>query len=60
VYLWAREPGQTVADALAGEPCEAPTAFEGQGEAVAIDPDGSGYTTVSEGEHPTIHTARVG
>lgn len=60
VYLWARDPGQTVADVLAGEPCEAPTTFEPQGEAVAIDPDGRGYTTVSEGEHPPIHTARVG
>ena len=60
VYLWARGPGQTVAGALASEPCEAPTAFEPQGEAVAVDPDGRGYTTVSEGEHPPIHTARLG
>jgi hypothetical protein len=42
VYLWPRDAGQTVADALAGEPCEAPVAFEPQGEAVALDPGGGG------------------
>lgn len=58
VYLWDRGPDQTVAQALGGEPCRAPSAPERQGEAIAVAADGSGYTTLGEGAHPMIHTAR--
>lgn len=54
--LFRREANQTVAQALAHEPCELPSpmeevppaSFEPQGEAIALLPDGSGYLTVSE------------
>jgi len=47
--LYFRAPGQAVAAAVSAEPCELP-AFpnEPQGEAVTIDPDVTGYVTVSE------------
>jgi hypothetical protein len=53
VWLWAREPGQTVAEALAGEPCEVRSALEPQGEAVAFV-DG-GLMTLSEGVNQPLH-----
>jgi hypothetical protein len=43
-----------VTDALQGEPCDGPTPFEIQGEAVALTPDGRGYLTVPEGESPRM------
>jgi hypothetical protein len=33
----------------------APSAIEPQGEAIAFDADGRGYTTVSEGTNPPLH-----
>ena len=54
VLVWDREDGQSVADALEGEPCEAPAPFELQGEALALTPDGRGYVTVPEGEAPRL------
>ena len=59
VWLWDRASGQSVAEALAGEPCRAPSASEAQGESVALDPDGRGYTTVSEGAHPAVDHFRL-
>jgi hypothetical protein len=55
VFIWPRQDGQTVAEALAGAPCEAPSAIETQGEAIAFTPDGGGYYTVSEGANPTLY-----
>ena len=55
MFIWAREDGQTVAEALAGTPCEAPSAIETQGEAIAFTPDADGYYTVSEGANPTLY-----
>jgi hypothetical protein len=55
VWVWSRPEGASVADALAGEPCEGDSANEAQGEAIAIDPDGLGYMTVSEGANPELH-----
>ncbi len=47
--LYFRAPGQSIAQAVAAEPCELPPfPNEPQGEAIAIDPDGSGFVTVSE------------
>ncbi len=59
VWLWTRAQGQSVGDALAAAPCEAASAAEQQGEAIAFDADGRGYVTVSEGEHPAVHHFRL-
>jgi hypothetical protein len=55
--LYRRGDAQTVAEALAGKPCELPWTSETtppahaeiQGEAIALLPDESGYVTASEG-----------
>jgi hypothetical protein len=63
IWVWAREPGTPLAGALAmprAPVCEARAAIEPQGEAVAIDADGSGYRTASEGAHPPLHHYRAG
>jgi hypothetical protein len=54
VWMWKRQPGQTIADALAADPCRAPSPDERQGESIAFDREWS-YYTVSEGEHPPIN-----
>jgi hypothetical protein len=53
VWLWSREPGESVAEALAGEPCEVRAAPEAQGEAVAFV-DG-GLVTLGEGVNQPLH-----
>jgi hypothetical protein len=53
VWLWVRRDGETVADAMRGQPCRAPSAREPQGEAITFD--GEAYVTVSEGSSPTIN-----
>jgi hypothetical protein len=59
VLLWDRAEGRSVAEALAGTPCSAPAPAEVQGEALALDPDGRGYVTVSEGVGSPIHRFRL-
>jgi hypothetical protein len=54
VWMWSRDPGESIADALAREPCTAPSPEERQGESIAFDRDW-GYFTVSEGTAPPIH-----
>ena len=54
VWMWHREPGTTVAETLAGEPCDAPSPDEVQGEAIAFL-DNNAYSTVSEGSTPDLH-----
>jgi hypothetical protein len=56
VWLWDRAEGQSVAEALAGEPCEAPSQVEPQGEAIAFTADGRGYFTASEGDSVPIYS----
>lgn len=51
---WKRTTAQTVADALATEPCEIPLTAEPQGETLAFTADGTGYYTLSEGAHQPI------
>lgn len=58
VLLWWRQDGTTVAEAMAGGPCEAPSVNEAQGETVAIESDVGGYVTVSEGMNPPINVFR--
>jgi hypothetical protein len=50
VWLWHRPAGSSVADALAEEPCEAPSPDEIQGESIAFLADRS-YATISEGSN---------
>ncbi|MGB5757310.1 MAG: hypothetical protein WBM50_10375, partial [Acidimicrobiales bacterium] len=67
VWLFARPPGQTLAQALASEPCEGGAAAETQGEAVGFLPDDGSdasprsirYVTVSEGPNPPINVVTV-
>jgi hypothetical protein len=54
VWMWHRLEGQTVAEALSAEPCEAPSPDERQGESIAID-DALNYWTVSEGINKDIN-----
>ncbi len=54
-FWFPREKGEAVADALSKPPCAVPLATEPQGEAIGIAADGSGYYTVSEGEHQPIY-----
>jgi len=53
VWMWHRPSGGTVADALATDPCTAPSPDEVQGESIAFLSNGS-YATVSEGENPDL------
>jgi len=53
VWMWRKAQGATVAEALNGEPCVAPSPDEVQGEAIAFLSDG-GYQTISEGENPDL------
>ena len=54
VWMWHRTPGATIADALEGEPCAAPSPDEDQGESIAFMDDDA-YVTISEGENPPLH-----
>jgi hypothetical protein len=51
VRYWAREPGESVAAALARPPCSLPLSegFAAQGEALGFTPDGRSYLTTTEG-----------
>jgi hypothetical protein len=56
IWVFDRSPGQSVATALTGTPCEAPAAPEQQGEAIAFLPgDGVHLATASEGSRPELH-----
>ncbi len=57
VWMWHLAPGGTVADALAADPCQAPSPEEIQGESIAFLADGS-YVTVSEGSSPELFTVQ--
>jgi hypothetical protein len=59
VWMWHQSPGTQVADALAAEPCTAPSPDEVQGESIAFLADGT-YTTISEGSHPDLHVVERG
>lgn len=49
LYLWARSPGQSVAEAISGEPCVVTVTGERQGEAVGYELGGNGLLLTSEG-----------
>jgi hypothetical protein len=46
--LWIREMGSPLHEAFANQPCTVPLQTEIQGETMAINPQGNGYTTLSE------------
>ncbi|MDQ3647827.1 MAG: hypothetical protein M3433_04470 [Actinomycetota bacterium] len=54
--VWSRRRGQSLAAALRREPCAAGAdlAGEGQGEALALTPDGRAFFTVPEGRRPAL------
>jgi hypothetical protein len=47
-FLWRRAPGETIADALATDPCPIPLVAQNQGEALGFSLDGRGYYSASE------------
>jgi hypothetical protein len=53
VWMWHRDPGATIAETLAAEPCFAASPDEVQGEAIAFLPDNA-FSTVSEGRSPDL------
>lgn len=53
--LWRREPGESIAQAIARAGCDVTLPSEPQGEAIAFSPDDLSLYTVSEGVHPPIH-----
>ncbi len=54
IWLWQRD-GNSIAASFAQAPCEAPSAVETQGEAIAFRSDGRGYFTVSEGQNVALN-----
>jgi hypothetical protein len=49
VFLWIREPGASIAEAMAGTVFSLPRRNEPQGESIGFAADGRGYFTISEG-----------
>lgn len=54
LHLWSRAPGTSIAEALAGPRCRAALLTDGQGESLALAPDGGGAWTVPEGTGAAI------
>jgi hypothetical protein len=52
VYVWSRDPGEPVANALTRQPCVLPGPPDRIGEAIAFMPDGSLVTTSEGAEAP--------
>lgn len=55
-FVWSRGRGESVAAALGRRPCspDADLLVEGQGEALALTPDGRAFYTVPEGSRPAL------
>jgi hypothetical protein len=56
IWVWPRLAGRSVAESLAGEPCQVQIAPEPQGEAIAVR--GGSLITVSEGVNPDLFEVR--
>jgi len=54
-YIWQRDSGASIAEALRTDDCPVPVAQEPQGEAICFSSDGEGYITISEGVNPVIY-----
>jgi hypothetical protein len=48
IYHWKKSKNESIADALRRKPQVVPSAIEPQGESVAFDRGGNGYSTISE------------
>jgi len=57
LFLYSMGAGQSVADALAQEPCELSVADEMLGEAVTWLASGSGFVTIGEGEGARVNVS---
>lgn len=57
LWYYPMSAGATVAEALAGTPCNVPVAAEGQGEAVGFLGGGEGYLTIGEGVNAPVNQA---
>lgn len=55
VWVWQLQDSAELWQAFAGEPCEAPSTIEPQGEALAFDAGSAGFYTASEGMNPPIY-----
>jgi len=55
VWVSLRPEGRPLWEAFHTTTCEAPSAIETQGEAIAFDADGRGYFTISEGSFPAFN-----
>ena len=53
-FLWERD-GASIVEALTKPTCTVPLPSQPQGESIALDFDGSGYLTISEGAKPTVY-----
>jgi hypothetical protein len=60
VLRFPRQPGASIAEALAGAPCIDALPLQPQGEAVALSPTGGTVVTTSEGPSAPIQTQEVG
>jgi hypothetical protein len=60
-YAWRRDRSESIATALKRHPCTARVNLlrEGQGEAIALSPDGRTFYTVPEGRAPMIRRYRA-
>lgn len=57
-FAWRRAEGQTVSEALLGEPCALPLASEIQGETIALFPGGEAFVTTTEGTRAPLSISR--
>lgn len=53
-YLWLRQGSEPLSSTIERPACPIPLRREEQGEAIAFAPDGSGYFTLSEGQHSRV------
>ncbi len=57
IWMWDRPPGTLVSQALLGQPCEAPSAFEIQGESLAFVSDHD-WATLAEARSAELNVTR--
>jgi hypothetical protein len=57
IWMWHRDPDQTIDQAILDEPCTTSSPDEPQGEALGFLSDGS-VTTVSEGSNPDLNVIK--
>ena len=55
VWVWEIQENAELWEAFTGEPCEAPSTIEPQGEALAFDAGSAGFYMASEGINPPIY-----